>query len=125
MPSNRALLTALTTSVVLGFLPLNATAQTLELSQSQLRQLVSDQQVIGAEQLMGNVAKSLKGEVMDIRGFAVNGQMTYRLVMQRNDGALVEVLVDGQDGQLVSHQSTMGQAVAKAARSSRMINQHN
>lgn len=104
----------------MGLAPSIASAQPMELSQTQLRQLVTDQQILGAEAIVEAVALSTPSAVMDIRGFLDDGRMTYRVLLQRNDGAVVEIMVDGQNGQRVSHQSDLGQAVSAAARSHRV-----
>lgn len=98
------------------FLPQAAPAQAVELTQAQLRQLVVEQQVISSESVVANVAQNFGGVVKDIRGFFLDGQMTYRLLLQRDDGQVVEILVNGVDGRQVSHQTPMGQIVSSVAR---------
>ncbi len=93
-----------------------ASAQPLELSQAQLRQLVAQQQIVGAEAIVANTAGAVDGNVMDIRGFLKDGRMTYRVLLQGHDGAVVEIMMDGQSGQRLSHQSDLGQAISAAAR---------
>lgn len=115
MPMTRPILCAL----VLGLAPMVTTAQPIELSQSQMRQLVRDQKVLSAEIVVGDLSHSMGGTVMDIRGFSVEGVMTYRLLMQQRDGTVLEVLVDGTDGQPVGHDTPHGQIVSAVARSPR------
>lgn len=116
MTSLQSLTRCILASFVLSISPIGAGAQPIELSQSQLRQLVAQQQIIGAEQLVGGVTNMFSGSVIDIRGFFADGRMTYRVLMQQSDGAVVEVLINGQNGRQVSHRSTHGQAIAAVAR---------
>lgn len=119
MSVSKHLLGCIAISIALCVSPAGANAEPMELSQSQLRQLVSQKQIIGAEQLVGGVTNTFGGNVIDIRGFFADGRMTYRVLMQRNDGAVVEVLINGQNGRQVSHRSDHGQAIASIARGSR------
>lgn len=107
--------TTLCCAVSLG--PTTLSAEAIELSQSQLRSLVSQQEILTAEAIIGTVSQISDGSVMDIRGFFDNGHMTYRVLVQRSDGAVLEVLMNGQDGQQISHGSAQGKAVAAAVRS--------
>ncbi|MEL6641859.1 MAG: hypothetical protein AAFP98_11195 [Pseudomonadota bacterium] len=91
-------------------------AQAIELSQSQLRQLVAQHEILAAEAVVGSVTETFGGDVVDIRGFFNDGRMTYRVLMQRNDGAVIELLMNGQNGLQVSQQSIHGKAIAAAAR---------
>jgi len=97
-------------------MPVSATADVVELSQNQLRALVTQKQVLSAETVVTGTAMRFGGDVMDVRGFLSDGKMTYRLLMQRGDGSIVEVLIDGQNGQQISHNSAMGQTVSTVAR---------
>lgn len=106
---------SLALSFALGH-PLAAHADAIELSQAQMRQLVVSQQVLGADQVVGAVSRNYGGAVMDIRGFYTDGAMTYRLLVQRQDGAVLEVLVNGVNGQAVSHDTPLGQGVSAVAR---------
>lgn len=103
-------------ALTFGLLPIQSFAETLELSQAQLRQLVVESQILDAETVVTDVAQNFGGVVLDIRGFLAEGQMTYRLLMQRDDGSVIEVLVNGVSGQRVSHRTPMGQIVSAAAR---------
>ena len=95
----------------------SGTAQPVELTQSQLRQLVAQEQILAADVSAGSAAKSANGIVMDMRGFLHDGRMTYRVLLQRSDGAIVEVMMNGQSGQQISHSSERGRVVSEAARS--------
>lgn len=92
-------------------------ADTIELTQDQLRGLVSQQQVLSAETIVVDAVSAHGGVVMDIRGFLFEGQMTYRVLLQRDDGSVIELLVNGVNGRRVSHDSALGQLVSTAARS--------
>lgn len=105
----------LTTST-LALLALPANAEPVELSQTQLRQLVSQNQILGAQQIIAQSEHAHFGQVIDVRGFLEDGSMVYRVLLQRNDGTVIEVLVDGPSGRPVSHQSNIGQLVSAAAR---------
>ena len=100
----------------LAMLPQSASSQAVELTQSQLRQLVVEQQVVSAEDVVTDVAQNFGGIVKDIRGFFLEGSMTYRLLLQRADGQVVEILVNGIDGERISHNTPMGQIVSAVAR---------
>jgi uncharacterized membrane protein YkoI len=102
---------------MLGLLPHAAAADMRELSQEQMRQLVVQQQVLGAEAIITDAAATFDGDVMDIRGFLSEGRMTYRLLLKRDDGSVIELLFDGVNGQQVSHNSEMGRSVSAVARS--------
>ncbi|MEL6571200.1 MAG: hypothetical protein AAFQ64_06065 [Pseudomonadota bacterium] len=103
-------------SVLVTHFPGNIAAQPIELSQSQLRQLVAQNQILAADVIAGSAAQSTDTTVMDMRGFLDDGRMTYRVLLQRSDGAIVEVLMNGQSGQLISYLSEHGRAVSEAAR---------
>ena len=103
-------------ATAISILPHAVSAQATELTQTQLRQLVVDQQIISAEDVVTDVAQNFGGVVKDIRGFFLEGRMTYRLLMQRADGQIVEILVNGVDGEQVSHGTPMGQIVSAVAR---------
>ncbi|WP_108813589.1 hypothetical protein [Loktanella sp. Alg231-35] len=105
-------------AAILGLLPKVAMADMLELSQEQMRQLVAQQQVLGTEAILTDASATFGGDVMDIRGFLSEGRMTYRLLLKRGDGSVVELLYNGVNGQRVSHNSEMGQSVSKVAQSS-------
>ena len=120
MVTSRNLLQNSIAGLVFGIGATAVSAQTSELSQSQMRQLVADRQIIGAEQLVDGMIRQFDGSVIDIRGFHSHGGMIYRVLMQRADGAVVEVMIDGMTGQQVSHLSDPGQAIATAARSQRI-----
>ncbi len=96
--------------------PMHAASDVLELSQQQMRQLVLEKQVLSAETIATDAAANFGGVVMDIRGFLSEGRMTYRLLLRRNDGSVIEVLFNGVDGERVSHSSQMGQVVSTVAR---------
>ncbi len=102
---------------LLGLLPQGAAADMRELSQEQMRQLATQQQVLGAEAIIADAAETFGGDVIDIRGFLSEGWMTYRLLLKRDDGSVIELLVNGVNGQRVSHDSEMGQSVSAVARS--------
>ncbi len=104
-------------AAILGLPPHSAAADMRELSQEQMRQLVVQQQVLGAEAIMTNAAAMFGGDVMDIRGFLSEGRMTYRLLLKRDDGSVIEVLFNGVNGQRVSDNSEMGRSVSASARS--------
>ena len=106
--------TALFCSAV-GLAPVCASADILELSQDQMRTLVSQKQVLSAETIITDAVSNFGGSVMDIRGFLSEGRMTYRLLMQRDDGAVIELLVNGVNGRRISHNSDMGQVVSEVA----------
>jgi len=97
-------------------MPLTGSAEVVELSQNQLRALVTQNQVHSAETIATGSVARFGGAVMDIRGFLSDGKMTYRLLLQRNDGSVIEVMIDGQSGQQVTHASAMGQVVSTTAR---------
>ncbi len=99
-------------------MPLSAAAEIAELSQGQLRQLVQQQQVLGSEAISASATSDFGGVVVDIRGFLSDGRMTYRVLLQRDDGAVIELLFNGTDGQRVSHNSQIGQDVSSQARAS-------
>lgn len=101
---------------VLLLMPLTGSAEVVELSQNQLRALVTQNQVHSAETIATGSVARFGGAVMDIRGFLSDGKMTYRLLLQRNDGSVIEVMIDGQSGQQVTHASAMGQVVSTTAR---------
>jgi hypothetical protein len=106
----------------MALMPLSATADVIELSQGQLRQLVAQQQVLRAETIATTATSGFGGVVIDIRGFLSEGRMTYRLLLQRNDGSVVELLYNGTDGERVSHNSQMGQIVSSEAKSNNASN---
>jgi hypothetical protein len=101
----------------IALMPLSATAEILELSQSQMRQLVSQQQILGAETIATAVVSDFGGVVLEMRGFLSEGKMTYRILLQREDGAVVELLYNGPNGRRISSNSPMGQVVSSEARS--------
>lgn len=93
----------------------SSSADVIELSQSQLRHLVSEEQIQGAEVVVNAAVRTFGGTPIDIRGFLSDGRMTYRLLMQHSDGGVIEVLMNGQTAQCVSHTSVIGSAVASQA----------
>lgn len=97
--------------------PMPVLADMIELSQGQLRQLVQQRQVLGSEAVSASATSEFGGEVVDIRAFLSDGRMTYRLLLQRVDGAVVELLFNGTDGARISHSSQIGQEVSLEARS--------
>ena len=119
MPSN--LKTALF-AAAMALMPLDATADVLELSQGQMRQLVAQQQVLRAETIATTATSDFGGTVIDIRGFLSEGRMTYRLLVQRDDGSVIELLYNGTDGRRVSHSSETGQIVSSEAKSNNSAN---
>lgn len=96
-------------------LPFAAAAEVLELSQGQMRQLVAQQQVVSAETIATSAVSEFDGVVIDIRGFLSEGRMTYRLLLQREDGSVIMLLYNGTDGRRISHNSPMGQVVTAAS----------
>lgn len=98
-------------------LPQAVGAQAIELNQTQLRQLVVQQQVLSSEQVVGDVAANFGGAVQDIRAFFYEGRMAYRILLKRADGQIVEVLVNGQNGEQISPDTPLGQIVSAVARS--------
>ncbi len=99
----------------LAFAPIGALADIAELSQAQMRQLVAQEQVLSAATIAAEVVSDFGGEVVDIRGFLSDGRMTYRVLLQRDDGWVIELLYNGPDGRRVSHRSAMGKAVSSEA----------
>ena len=102
------LLCSLAFGFLVSLLPTSSSAEVIELSHSQLRQLVQDRQIHGAEAIVEAAVKTFGGTPLDVRGFLSEGRMTYRLLLQRADGSVIEVLFNGQTAQRVSHESAMG-----------------
>lgn len=100
----------------IALLPCTAAAEVLELSQGQIRQLVAQQQVRNAEAIVSDAVLNFGGTVIDIRGFLFEGRMTYRLLLQRDDGSVIELLINGVNGERISHNGQIGQSVSTAAR---------
>lgn len=98
-------------------LPFSVAADVLELSQGQIRELVAQRQVLSAETMVLDMLSDFGGNVIDIRAFLSEGDMTYRLLLQRDDGSVIELLIDGVTGDRLSNNSQMGQTVSTAARS--------
>lgn len=111
------------TALVLLFamLPLTGAAQVVELPQEKMRQLVAQSQVLNAQSIISYAKAVETGDVIDIRGFSANDRMTYRLLIQRPNGTIVEVLFDGQSGQRIQQSTRLGQIVSTTAQSSTRI----
>lgn len=115
MRANTPLLRALVFGFLVSLPAAPALAEVIELTQGQMRSLVQQQQVLGAEQIVGAAVATYGGTPLDIRGFLSEGRMTYRLLLQRADGSVIEVLLNGQTAQPVAHSSDMGRAVSETA----------
>jgi len=102
--------------LLVSFLPNSSPAEVLELSQPQLRQLVLDRQIHSAEAIVAVAVDSVEETPLDIRGFLSEGRMTYRLLIQRSNGSVVEILMNGQNGERISQETAMGRAVADTER---------
>jgi len=115
MPLNMPLHRTVVAGFMLALLPVSSAAEVVELSQAQLRHFVAEDVVLSAGHVAALVMQDIDGMVMDIRGFHVDGQMTYRLVMQRHDGKVIEVLVNGVDGAIIGNTTQLGQRVTGAS----------
>lgn len=107
-----------TVCIALSGVPGALMAQPVELSQSQLRHLVAQEEILAAEVIAATAENAFGGTVVDIRGFTTETCMTYRVLMQHRNGAVVEVLLSGQDGEQLSTDTDRGAAISTAARKS-------
>lgn len=95
--------------------PAGAWADAVELNQSELRAAVADRGAISTRRLIAGVEDFTSGDVVDIRAFEVDGVVTYRIVVQLDNGQVSILMVDATTGRAVSVESDVGRQVASVA----------
>lgn len=95
-----------------------AMADMREMSQAELRGEVAANRAISTRNLIVGVENFTGGEVVEIRAFANDGIVIYRILFQKDDGSVDSVIVDGVSGTSVSPNSTVGQQVSSLASAS-------
>lgn len=90
----------------LALLPASASlADARELSQSELRAVVSVRDAIPTRRLISGVEDDTGGEVVEMRAFMFEENLTYRVLFRMEDGHLGAILVDGETGHAVDDES--------------------
>jgi len=90
----------------LALLPASASlADARELSQSELRAVVSVRDAIPTRRLISGVEDHTGGEVVEVRAFMFEEMLTYRVLFRMEDGHLGAILVDGETGHAVDDES--------------------
>ncbi|MHA3915009.1 PepSY domain-containing protein [Halovulum sp. GXIMD14793] len=89
-----------------------------ELNHTDLRNAVQAGQLIKVSTAMASANRVVSGKALDVRAFAARG-VYYQVLMMRNDGKVVSVVVDARTGNLVSASSDAAKAVRAAATQSR------
>lgn len=115
------LLLGLTFGFLVTLLPASSSADVIELNRSELRQLVADREIQDAETIIGVATAAYGGQPLEIRGFVADGRVIYRVLVQGADGAVIEALVDGAGGYMVSHKTPMGLAISAEARAEESV----
>lgn len=101
-------------SVLLALAGTVAGAAIREISQSDLRRIVSAGEAIGLRSVVASVAAATGAEPIEARAFELDG-VYYRIVLKRSDGSLVSVIIDAATGQQVKSASPVGRQVSGAA----------
>ena len=87
-----------------------------EVDAAELRGIVAAGNAISLKRVIDQVAKTNDGEPIEARAFAAD-DVFYRIVLKRNDGSLVSVIINARTGEPVTTKSEMGRLVTTAARS--------
>ena len=102
-----ALMVALTTT--------SAQAEVRELSQAELRAAVAEERAIPTRNLVRGVEQFTGGDVLDIRAFLTDENVTYRILYRAESGAIDTIMVNGATGRQVNPNSIVGQTVLAVA----------
>ena len=90
----------------LALLPAFASlADARELSQSELRAVVSARDAIPTRRLISGVEDHTGGDVVEVRAFMFEETLTYRVMFRMGDGHLAAILVDGETGHAIEDES--------------------
>ncbi|WP_342077203.1 hypothetical protein [Yoonia sp. SS1-5] len=104
-------------SLAAFMVPTIGSADVREMSQSDLRHAVSTLGAISTSRLVDGVENFSGGRVVEVRGFDVDGALTYRVLVRHDDGHLGALLVDGVSGHAVAPDTSVGRRVSSAASS--------
>ncbi len=88
-----------------------AAAEVRELSQADLRLAVAEDRAIRTRTLIAGVEKFTGGDVLDIRAFARDAAVTYRILYRDKVGEIATLMVDGATGRAINPSSDEGQSV--------------
>jgi hypothetical protein len=85
-----------------------------ELGSAELRSIVSSGKTISLKRVVAAVAHSTQSEPIEARAFDAGG-VFYRIVLKRQDGMLISVIIDAATGEQVKADSAIGKTVTQAA----------
>jgi hypothetical protein len=85
-----------------------------ELGSAELRSIVSSGKTISLKRVVASVAHSTQSEPIEARAFDAGG-VFYRIVLKRQDGMLISVIIDAATGEQVKADSAIGKTVTQAA----------
>ena len=94
--------------------PVNA--ETRELTQSELRSAVASGKMISFKGVIKGVAKMTGGQPVDARAFE-SGGVYYRVLVKKDTGRIVGIIVDAESGAVVSNKSEVGIQISAIATS--------
>jgi hypothetical protein len=96
---------------LLLLVPTASHADVRELSQNELRKIVSASKAIDTRHLIADVESVMQGHVVNVRAFLVENMVTYRVMVRQAGGHLNSVMVDGKTGFAVDENSAVGRRV--------------
>lgn len=93
-------------------------AEIKEMSQAELRAAVADNEAIPTRRLISGVENFVGGNVVEIRAFEVDGQVTYRIIIRHDNGQVGRIIVDAGSGREMRAESEVGRQIASLATAS-------
>ena len=99
-------------------LSLPAFAELRELSQTDLRHAVSTDRAIASHQLFQNVETQTGGTVISMRAFAIEDDITFRLLVRYDSGMLDAIMIDGLTGEIIPATTQIAARVSAFAEAS-------
>ena len=108
------ILRAIVVGAMLALASSGQAATVRELGPAELRAIVNSGQTISLKRVVASVARSTQAEPIEARAFEAGG-VFFRIVLKRQDGMLISVIIDAATGEQIGADSDIGKTVTQAA----------
>ena len=102
--------------LLFSLLPVSSAAEAIELTQSQIRQLVAQERMMSAEAIIHAARGDTDASVLEIRGYEDSGTLSYRVVLQCKNGVVSTHFLDAQTGEKLPPAAAVVMSKRKATR---------